>query len=90
MRSKKLNRHKWTKISRKRFKPASMVITCPRCFTGYVEEGSTDHLKRQYYHKVEQILISYYTCPSCGYDKWKAIECTGDRATQIMSKPTDE
>jgi len=89
MKSKKLNRHKWMKLSRKNFKVASIGISCPRCFTGYVEQDSTDFLKRQYFHKVEKVLISYYRCPKCGYDKWKAIECTGDRAAQIMSKPSE-
>ena len=86
MKSKKLNRHKWIKIARKNFKPVSIGISCPRCFEGYIDNDSTEKMIRQYFHKTENVVISYFICPVCGYKKWKAIECTGDRATQMMSK----
>ncbi len=86
MRNKKMNREKWQKLSKSNFKPVSIGISCPKCFKGYVEQGNTDLLKRQYIHKEEAIVISFYRCPECGYKRWKAIECTGDRATGIMSK----
>lgn len=90
MKDRKFTSNKWIKISRGNFKPASIGISCPRCFDGYVEQGSIDFMKRQYVHKTEEITVSIFRCPSCGYSKWKAIECTGDRAVKMMSKSADE